>query len=78
MLGTKGYQYNKHALEKLPVAKIPASQQQSFISLVDQILDAKHADPEADISDLEDEIDKLVYELYNLTEDEIAIVEGSV
>ena len=78
VLGAKGYQYNKHALEKLPVAKIPASQQQSFITLVDQILDAKHTDPEADTSDLEDEIDKLVYELYNLTEDEIAIVEGSV
>ena len=76
MLGAKGYQYNKHALEKLPVANIPASQQQSFITLVDQILDAKKADPNADTSSLEDEIDKLVYELYNLTEDEIAIVEG--
>ncbi len=75
VLGAKGYQYNKHALEKLPVAKIPASQQQSFITLVNQILAAKHTDPEADTSDLEDEIDKLVYELYNLTQNEIAIVE---
>ncbi|RKU39093.1 type II restriction endonuclease [Candidatus Poribacteria bacterium] len=78
VLGAKGYQYNKHALEKLPIAKIPASQQQSFITLVDQILDAKHTTPEADTSDLENEIDTLVYELYNLTEDEIAIVEGRV
>jgi hypothetical protein len=30
----------------------------------------------ADISALEKEIDKLVYELYGLTEDEIRIVEG--
>ncbi|MDE0017292.1 MAG: class I SAM-dependent DNA methyltransferase [Candidatus Poribacteria bacterium] len=45
---------------------------------VDKILDAKHTDPEADTSTLENEIDKLVYELYNLTEDEIAIVERSV
>ena len=36
------------------------------------------ANPDADTSSLENEIDKLVYELYNLTEDEIAIVEGSV
>ena len=78
VLGAKGYQYNKHALEKLPVANIPASQQQSFITLVEQILDAKHTDPDSDVSNLENEIDKLVYELYNLTEDEIAIVEGSV
>ena len=76
VLGAKGYQYNKHALEKLLVANIPASQQQSFITLVEQILDAKHTDPDSDVSNLENEIDKLVYELYNLTEDEIAIVEA--
>ena len=78
VLGAKGYQYNKHALEKLPVVKIPASQQQSFTALVDQILDAKHINPDADVLTLENEIDKLVYALYNLTEDGIAIVEGSV
>ena len=77
VLGAKGYQYNKHALEKLPVAKIPASQQQSFITLVNQILAAKHTDPEADTSDLEDEIDKLIYDLYHLTPEEIAIIEQS-
>ena len=77
VLGAKGYQYNKHALEKLPVVKISDSQQQSFIALVDQILDAKHTDPDADISDLENEVDTLVYELYGLTEDEIAIVDGN-
>ena len=76
VLGAKGYQYNKHALEKLPVAKMPASQQQSFTALVDQMLDAKQADPDSDTSALENQIDKLVYGLYNLTEDEIAIVEA--
>ena len=76
VLGAKGYQYNKHALEKLPVVKIPTSQQQSFITLVDQILDAKHTDPDADTTGLENEIDHLVYALYDLTPKEIAIVEG--
>jgi hypothetical protein len=36
----------------------------------------KKPDPEADTTPLEREIDLLVYELYGLTEDEIAIVEG--
>ena len=45
---------------------------------VDEILAAKAADPNADTSNLENEIDKLVYGLYDLTDDEIAIVEGSV
>ena len=38
----------------------------------------KNENPEADASELEAEIDKLVYELYGLTEEEIEIVEGSV
>ena len=77
VLGAKGYQYNKHALEKLPVVRIPASQQQSFIALVDQILDAKQMDPDSDVSVLESEIDRVVYSLYQLSPKEIAIVEES-
>lgn len=40
------------------------------------ILAAKQANPQADTSPLEREIDMLVYRLYGLTEDEIRIVEG--
>jgi len=36
----------------------------------------KHADPQADTSAWEAEIDALVYALYGLTEEEIRIVEG--
>ena len=75
VLGRKGYQYNQHALEKLPVVKIPAAQQASFIALVDKILSMKAADPDTDTTDLENEIDQLVYALYALTPEEIAIVE---
>ena len=45
---------------------------------VEKILVAKKTDSNADTTELENEIDKLVYELYNLTEEEIAIVEKSV
>ena len=41
------------------------------------ILTAKKANPQADTTALETEIDQMVYELYGLTEEEIAIVEGS-
>ncbi len=43
--------------------------------LVDQILTAKHANPSANISTLESEIDRLVYQLYGLTYDEVLIVD---
>ena len=45
---------------------------------VDEIIAAKAAAPNADTSNLENEIDRLVYGLYGLTDDEIAIVEGRV
>jgi hypothetical protein len=45
-------------------------------SLVSQILAAKAANPAANVSALEGEIDRLVYELYGLTAAEIALVEG--
>ncbi len=44
---------------------------------VDKILDAKSTNPDADVSELENEIDQIVYLLYDLTPEEIAIVEGA-
>ena len=64
--------------KKLPIPDVIPEQQAPIIALVDKILNAKRADLEADVSNLEKEIDKLVYDLYGLTDDEIAIVEGSV
>jgi len=44
---------------------------------VDRILAAKERDPKADTTAWEREIDRLVYELYGLTEEEIKVVEES-
>ena len=63
---------------KIPIPDVTSEQQTPIIELVNQILAAKQANPDVDTSDLENEIDKLVYALYDLTEDEIAIVEGVV
>jgi hypothetical protein len=63
-------------VRELPIKKIPLPDQQPFIQLVETILAAKKADPSADTSALEAEIDALVYRLYGLTAEEIALVEG--
>ena len=65
-------------IKQICVPNIEPTQKTLITNLVNEILAAKAADPDADITDLKNEIDKLVYELYNLTEDEIAIVEGNV
>ena len=66
---------NMYELENLPIPEIKI-EEASLITLVDRILAAKKKDPNADTSALEAEIDQLVYKLYGLTEEEIAIVEG--
>ena len=48
---------------------------ESLEALVSKIIEVKKQDPSADTSVLEAEIDQLVYQLYGLTDEEIAIVE---
>ena len=66
----------KQYFENLPIKLITPILQKPFIKLADKILTAKKSDPKADTSALETECDRLVYQLYGLTEAEIKIVEG--
>ena len=78
-LGSTGIRFKSKFIKTCPIPPITDVNQpivEQIEMQVDKILDAKRTDPEADTSSLENKIDKLVYELYNLTEDEIAIVEG--
>lgn len=61
----------------VPIPDFPPQVEQSLAMLVDQILAAKRRDPQADTMALEGEIDRLVYRLYDLTPEEIALVEES-
>ncbi|WRF69258.1 Eco57I restriction-modification methylase domain-containing protein [Helicobacter pylori] len=70
---------NKGNLEKLPMFELTKSNQPTadkIIVLVDKILQAKAKDPKANTQRLEKEIDALVYQLYNLTDEEIKIIEN--
>ncbi|MCY3723423.1 MAG: hypothetical protein OXG97_14465, partial [Candidatus Poribacteria bacterium] len=80
-LGSKGVRFKSEFMKNFPIPPITDVNQNLVAKIenkVDATLAAKAADPDPDTTDLENEIDKLVYELYNLTKDEIAIVEGSV
>ena len=57
-------------------AQLNDALKQEIETFVDRILAAKQSDPTADVQSLETQIDHLVYHLYNLTPEEIAIVEG--
>ena len=64
-------------VERIPIPQISAARQRPLTELVDSILAAKAADPAAKTSDDEAEIDRLVYELYGLTEKEVASIAGT-
>lgn len=70
------FQVDKEPLQGIPLPIVESSQQQSIIEIVEKILAAKKANPQADTSAEEKEIDRLVYALYGLTEEEIKVVEG--
>ncbi len=77
-LGESGYRYKKAFIERLPIPQITEKNQEladKIIALVDKILQAKAKDPKANTQRLEKEIDALVYQLYNLTDEEIKIIE---
>ncbi|MCE3039731.1 Eco57I restriction-modification methylase domain-containing protein [Helicobacter anatolicus] len=73
------YQIDKEPLMNIPLIKITKSNQSiadEIIALVEKILKAKEQNPKANTQELEKEIDSLVYTLYTLTPEEIAIIEG--
>ena len=61
-------------LRQIPIAS-NADLEEGIEIKVNQILLTKKENPAADTSFFEAEIDRLVYELYGLTEEEIEIVE---
>jgi hypothetical protein len=65
-------------LEEVPIETHPETLVKKIEIKVDQILTDKKSNPKADTSELEKEIDKIVYELYGLSEEEIRIIEGEI
>jgi hypothetical protein len=63
-------------VKDFPIPGASASEQQSIISLVNQIIAIKQNDPSTEASAPERQIDEMVYRLYDLTAEEIAIVDG--
>ena len=69
--------WKKYKIELLPI-KVPSEEQETEIEKkVNKILALKKVDSTAATSALESEIDHLVYQLYNLTEEEVNIIEAA-
>lgn len=78
-LGQGAFRWIRQYIEKLPIPKINSKNEKladELINLVDEILKAKEQDKNANTQELENKINSIVYKLYNLTEEEIKIIEG--
>ncbi|MFM6183891.1 MAG: Eco57I restriction-modification methylase domain-containing protein, partial [Dolichospermum sp.] len=63
--------WKKYKIEMLPIKEPTETEELLLEKIVNQILTAKKSDPKADTTALEAEIDQLVYQLYELTAEEI-------
>ena len=68
--------WKKYKIEMLPIKEPTETEELLLEKIVNQILTAKKLDPKADTTGLETEINQLVYQLYELTAEEIKIIEG--
>lgn len=81
-LGESGYRYKKAFLEKLPIPRIDKKQEKEFVKLVKEIVQAKENGGATLVAHnertkiLESRLDSMVYKLYGLDNEEIAIIGG--
>ena len=69
------YQLDKEPLQQIPIAVPRAETQVQLGHIVEDIINRKSADENVSIQGLESQIDNIVYHLYNLTYDEVLIVD---
>lgn len=65
-------------IKKLPIKVIPTSVQLHYTNIVDKILEMKKDNHVTDTTELENQIDILVYKLYELTYDEVKIIDPEI
>ncbi|EAK9869582.1 class I SAM-dependent DNA methyltransferase [Campylobacter lari] len=73
------YQIDKEPLLNIPIVDINSKNEKlanELVSLVDEILKAKEQNKNANTQEQENKINSIVYKLYNLTEEEIKIIEN--
>jgi hypothetical protein len=61
--------------------QIPIKEDENLVPVIEnyvgKVIEARKQNPTADTTDLENQIDQLVYQLYELTEEEIKIIEAT-
>ncbi len=62
-------------IKDFPIPDIPERIQEIITTKVNDIMQQNHLDSQSDVTDIEKDIDKIVYHLYDLTYDEVQIID---
>ena len=76
-IGGNFFSINTPQILALPFREPSDKMLKQFNHAFDQIISAKQNNSNADISEFENAINRLIYTLYGLTEEEIAVVGGT-
>ena len=68
------FRFKPNYINPFPIPEITPEVALVLEKLVDKILSFKSSDPSVDVKEIEEKINKIVYELYNLTLEEIELV----
>jgi hypothetical protein len=71
-------QFKVNELSIFPIPKDFGNYRDDLIAKVRKIMEIKSKIPNADISQLNQEIDYIIYQLYDLTDEEVSIIENAV
>jgi hypothetical protein len=66
---------NGYEVDNLPIP-VKISNQQAIVELVDKVLISKRSSSQASTVNLEKQIDSLIYKLYELSPEEIELIEA--
>ncbi len=74
-LGKKGIRHFNIYIEQIPIKEPTTKEQTAIENLVKQILSKKKTDNNCDTSQLETKINKLVYEMYKISPDDLKLID---
>jgi len=64
-------------VKEFPIPSVDKATRRKITNIVEKVIEVKQQSSDSDTTELEKQIDQLVYKLYDLTPDEIAVVEGA-
>ena len=70
----QAYEWKKQYVEPLKISEAESKTKKQIVKLVDEIIELKK--DSQDSSALEGEVDRIVYSLYGLSDEEIRVIEG--